>query len=437
MDRHFLTCRRRWFLQSILISLFCFRAEAQIIEPAPYVLHVVVDALSSFYLHGFLTNAPGDFPNFTRLMREGAYTFNARCDYDESTTTANHGCLFTGRPAHQPSGQPNTVHHGFTYNDPDPTWTIHANGNPYVPYKTSVFDVVHEHGLSTAFYASKVKLRCFTNSWNEANGEDGPYGRNKLDLAMITDALTNPPTYVASEPLVDSVVEHLDTTPWNYAFLHFEETDYVGHYFAWGGAAWSNAVRHVDSQLGRIFAAIDARPALAKQLFLIVTADHGGGGSFNGFSHDSNTNILDYTTPFFLWGPGITPAADLYSLFANRSDPGTNRLDYNALPQPLRDGDSPNLALALLGLPPIPGSFMHPVLRGLSYRLALHRAGGLLRVSWPVGAEIYMLESTTAFSKQTAWTEITSGLSTDRASKVFEYPYNPQNPMQFFRLRKN
>lgn len=280
-----------------------------------------------------------------------------------------------------------------------------------------------------------MKLRAFTNSWNGLHGEDGPYGPNKIDFAMITDALTNPPTYVASEPLVTSVVDHLSTQPWNYTFLHFEETDYVGHYFAWGRTEWSNAVRHVDGQLGRIFAAIDARPDLAGQIYLIVTADHGGGGSFNGFSHDSVVNPLDYTTPFFLWGPGIPAGTNLYSLFANRGDPGPDRVDYNYNPQPIRVGDSGNLALALLGLPPIPGSFMHPELKGLTYAVKVGRDQGALRVAWPVGAEGHVLETTTSLGHASTWEEITDGIGLDHNCRVLELPDNSDGP-RFFRLRK-
>ena len=67
---------------------------------------------------------------------------------------------------------------------------------------------------------------------------------------------------------------------------------------------------------------------------------------------------VDYVIPFVVWtGPG-GEARELYELnTATRADPGLKQVprDYTGL-MPVRNGDAGNLALALLGLPPVPGS---------------------------------------------------------------------------------
>src|SRR6185369_14207155 len=109
-----------------------------------YVIHMTIDSLGGKYLQFFVTNAPARFPNFNRLINEGACTFNARCDYDYSITIPNHVTMFTGRPVLQPAGA-TAVQHGITTDAPAATATIHNSGNISIPYKTSFFDVAHDY----------------------------------------------------------------------------------------------------------------------------------------------------------------------------------------------------------------------------------------------------------------------------------------------------
>jgi hypothetical protein len=86
---------------------------------------------------------------------------------------------------------------------------------------------------------------------------------------------------------------------------------------------------------------------------VIVAADHGGTGT----GHGDATLEANYTIPFLVWGDGVQAGADLYALnAATRLHPGSGRPSYTAAIQPIRNGDGANLALAALGLPPVPGS---------------------------------------------------------------------------------
>jgi hypothetical protein len=327
-----------------------------------HVIHLSVDGFGSYYLGPYVSNFPSLFPNFRRLFDEGACTLNARCDYTYSITIPNHSSQLTGRPTDQPAGWVNTTHHGVTF-DSDNGQTIHNSGNTRVPYKASVFDVVHDRGLSTAFLYSKQSLTFLVRSWSSGGGPDligDDDGTNKIDRVLNSVTSGN---YGPSSTLVDELVAAIRTNGlWRYTFMHWTELDQYGHQNGWGSTTYSNQTRMLDEQLGRIFDALAANPEVGNWTVLIMVADHGGTGT----GHFDATDPRTYSIPFCLWGAGIPAGVDAYSLFANRADPGTNRIPYSStsVPLPLYGTDVGNLATTLLGLPPIPGSTLIPVFKG-------------------------------------------------------------------------
>ena len=61
--------------------------------------------------------------------------------------------------------------------------------------------------------------------------------------------------------------------------------------------------------------------------------------------------------PLYVWGPGVPAGADLYWLNpATRANPGSGRPPYTASPAPIRNSETANLSLDLIGLPAVPGS---------------------------------------------------------------------------------
>lgn len=401
------------------------------------VIHISVDGLGAIYLQSYVTAAPEQFPNFYRLQSEGAFTYNARCDFGASETIPNHTSMFTGRPALQPAGYPNTVHHGCINNSPFPTDTYHNSGNPNVEYMASVFDVAHDHGLSTALYAGKAKFFLCDNSYDANNGAPDlvipDNGRDKIDFSYIGDFSTYYGNGTTFTQHINVAVSNLNSTvPKNYTFLHIPEPDLRGHTTGWNdaGGIYSNMVRQVDAQIGRVLNAIDTNPILSNKTALIVTTDHGG---FDG-GHSDPIWLLNYTIFMYLHGPGIPAGVDLYTLFPNRANPGTNRLDYTVVPQPIRNGDAGNLALTLLGLPPIPGSFMHPWFAPEGIRLAHNHSTSAAEVSWPAAATAFQLESSTQLGAAASWQPQINGISEVNGRKIF--PVNTTGPAVFYRLRK-
>jgi hypothetical protein len=337
-------------LLSIVVAIPSMaRAEHLSLPTVDHVIHISVDGLRADVLRELIATSPSSYPNFYRLESEGGYTYNARTDFTQTETIPNHLAMVTGRPVSQPAAQPNTVHHGYTNNFPRPGDTVHAQGNPEVPYKWSVFDVVHDQGMSTAVYAAKTRLEILDRSYTD-----------KIDVSQYVND--------TSAGIVDSLVTNMTVAPHNYTFLHITETDGAGHAAGWVSQRYNEAVATADARLGELFGLIDTSPALRDNTALIITTDHGGGvgrprGGFGGpnvRAHDDPEAAVNYTIPFFVWGAGLPAGSSLYDALTNRFDPADQRYDYDAVRQPLRNGDSGNIALALLGLDPIPGSTLIP-----------------------------------------------------------------------------
>ena len=313
-----------------------------------FVIHVSVDGLSGPLLQDLLADAAGDFPSFKRLADEGATTFNARTDFTHTNAPPNHTSMLTGRPVLQPTGRPDSVHHGYTHNSgPAPTDTLHNQGNPAVEYVASAFDVAHDHGLSTALYASKSKFAIYPQSYDAEHGAPDltrkSDGRAKIDTTVIMSPADMHAHFLAV----------MKAKPYRYSFVHYRNPDSAGHGHGWGRAKWAASVKTIDRYVGDLLRLAATDPRLAGRTALILSADHGGTGKGHGDAADA----ANYTIPFLVWGPGVAAGADLYALNAStRADPGTSRPDYDAAPQPIRNGDGGNLALRLLGLGPIPGS---------------------------------------------------------------------------------
>jgi hypothetical protein len=338
----------RQFSRTILATACLFSAAVS--RGAEHVIHISVDGLNAQLMQQLIDE--GKAPNFKRFQDEGAWTINARADYTQTNTLPNHTCMVTGRPVAQPEGMPNTTHHGYTENrGPERDGTLHKQGNPELGYIASVFDVVHDAGKSTALYASKPKFAIYDQSYDENHGAEHERGRDKIDTFFT--AGDEPPRF--SQSMNVRFLEDMAKNHFNYAFLHYRDTDTAGHALSWGSGGWFYSLRNVDAYLGEVFKLIENDDKLAGRTAIIVTTDHGG----VGFGHSDATKVEDYTIPVMVWGAGVG-RGELYAMNREtRSDPGAERVDYTVTDQPIRNGDTGNLALSLLGLGPIPGSLIN------------------------------------------------------------------------------
>lgn len=314
------------------------------VRVARYVIHISVDGLRPDAITRYSAD---ELPNFYRLREEGAFTDNARTDVDYSITLPNHTSQLTSRPVM------GTFGHNWTSNDlPDPDQTLHSNKGHYV---ASVFDVAHDNGLRTAAYVSKEKFIIYDRSYNEVNGaidvtgEDN--GRDKIDTFVINKETAG---------LVPQFIQDMKAEPYDYTFLHLRDPDATGHSRFWNmrkGSAYMKSVRKIDGLLGQILDMVENDPRLRGNTTIFLTADHGG----STWSHGNAGRRSNYTVPFYVWGSGVTPG-DLYELNGEvRVDPGKGRPGYSNPDRPIRNGDSANFALSLLGLDPVPGSQLNVI----------------------------------------------------------------------------
>lgn len=340
--------RASWFFAAVL--MLTVSAEAKI----THVIHVSVDGLRGDYLRAFVEEPGSQFFGFARLVREGAATYNARCDFSHSITIPNHTSMITGRPVIAEEPLPPEIQHGYLSNYTIGTDLLQKDGSP-PGYKASTFDRVHDRGMRTALLISKEKMLLFARSYGEEHGApdlDGEdNGRNKIDLVQANEG--------QSAPIISTLLTEMNSNHFPaYTFLHLCDPDYAGHGKGWSSSQYKNAVRGADAQLGILLATLDAKPELRATTALVLTADHGGGTP--DYTHLDAAVLTNITIPLLIWGPGIPAGVDAHALFSNRTDPGPDRISNTNPDQPLRNGDTGNIAMALLGLPAVEGSFHRP-----------------------------------------------------------------------------
>lgn len=227
-------------------------------------------------------------PNLDRLIAGGTYCPQAQT-VDPSITLVSHASMLTGMLPEK---------HGIVW------------GMPYIGWPgmtgPTLFNVAHDAGLSTAMVFGKHKLHYLVLP----NSVDTVYGEDMHD-----------------PDIRDRALEIIEAGLPNALFLHFPDTDRVGHAYGWMSENQFYAITYVDNLVGEIVAALEAGGYLPNTL-LIVTTDHGG----HGKSHGDNSP-LDRTIPWLAYGPGV-PAGLTLNRAINTYDTAATTLHALDLPLP-------------------------------------------------------------------------------------------------------
>jgi arylsulfatase A-like enzyme len=206
-------------------------------------------------------------PAHLAVMQKGATARTAQT-IPESDTLPSHASMLSGV---------GVAEHGLWWNSYQP-----ARGAIHVP---TIFSIAHEHGLATAMFVGKPKLR-------------------HTALPGTVDHFERP-SYLCGGVAARAAEYFVENKP-GLMFVHFSDPDEAGHARGWMSPEYLKAVRASDRCLGTLLGAIDDA-GLADSTLVIITADHGG----HGKRHSGGRAEVDRDIPWIVRGPGIVPGTSV------------------------------------------------------------------------------------------------------------------------------
>lgn len=248
-----------------MVLVGCKRENAGI-SGIEHVLVIGIDALSPTGI------ANAHTPNIDALIREGAYTMNARGVLPTSSGP-NWASVLMGAGPEQ---------HGITGNDSDPLEPelpplVSADGTKKL--FPTIFNVIR-----------KAEPHAELGTVHQWDGVGIYYEPEHLDYARSTETLKETAALAA---------KYIEEKRPRYFFVHFDDVDQAGHSFGHGSETYYKAVAEVDTYVGEVLQTLE-QTGMASKTLVILTADHGGIG--NG--HGGNTPE-ELTIPFIMRGPGV------------------------------------------------------------------------------------------------------------------------------------
>jgi arylsulfatase A-like enzyme len=220
-------------------------------------------------------------PVLEKLVKQGACTWAAQT-IKPSLTLPAHTSMLTGVPMEK---------HHITWN----SW-IPSNGMVRVP---TIFAAAKRAGLSTAMFVGKEKFRHFLQP---DTIDEFYYDRANAVVVMKSDSgdrVFKKEGNIFSKMVATNAAAYIVKHKPNLCFIHFTDTDTIGHEFGWSSPEQIKAFSDTDAALGIIRNAIQ-KAGIARRSVMIISADHGGTGK----GHSKGTPE-DLTIPWIIWGQGV------------------------------------------------------------------------------------------------------------------------------------
>jgi predicted AlkP superfamily pyrophosphatase or phosphodiesterase len=251
--------KNAWIILGVILGLFCL-AESDSFAQEGSKNKVLIIGIDGCRPDALLA---AETPAMDKLWKQGAYTFQARTDEISSSGPA-WSAMLTG-VWHQK--------HNVTNNDYE---------NP---------DLEHYPHFSHRIRQEKPELKTYSvANWGPIHSilqeGDASYTSRKISDALVAEE-------------VASILENKDV---DVMFVQLDEVDGAGHRHDYTAESkkYLAAIERSDKQVGLMVDALDKRPQIEEENWLIIlSTDHGG----SDFGHGKN--IPEHTTVFYIAsGPG-------------------------------------------------------------------------------------------------------------------------------------
>lgn len=272
-------------------------------RPIPAVEHVVIISVDGLRPDCALR---ADMPTMRAMLRSAAYTFWARTTAI-AITLPSHTSMVTGVVPNK---------HNILWNSDLPFAT---QVYPRVP---TLMEMATKAGYSTAMIAGKRKFAALNKP-----------GTVTYPHLPENDAGSK------NDEVADEAAKIITAHRPALVFVHFPDSDAVGHDHGWGSPEQIAQIEKTDGQIARVLRALD-EARIRESTVVILTADHGGAGKTHGADDPRSRHI-----PWIVTGPGVRAQFDL-----------TRLADLE-----IRTEDTCATACWLLGLPQLPNFDGHPV----------------------------------------------------------------------------
>lgn len=239
------------------------------VKKIKHVILIGVDGMGANYLA-----KASDIPVMQMMMKDGAYTFHARC-VSPSSSADNWAAMTMG------AGPELT---GFTEWD---------SKKPEIPSRE-----LDQYGMFPSIFT-------LMRDQKPDSKIDVIYTWGGIGYIFPKKAVNNDDNANYDSLTIEHSVKYIETEKPDFLFIHFSNVDAAGHRIGWGTPAYYSAIQTIDKKIGQILKAIK-EAGMEDNTIVIVTADHGGINKGHG-----GKTLDEMEIPWIIYGKGVKKGEEL------------------------------------------------------------------------------------------------------------------------------